>query len=669
MRLVLPRMALTTAAAAVLGLSTPAGLAASPEAQALNPIGALARGFNPKLREVEGRLSWLNNRLRTLATYNPKALERRFGWRAGYTTPTAAKPQLTLDLSTPFPISDIFVIPAQPRPGDESTLFPLEYRVETSLDADFSDAQTVYRTQAGLSESQDGFPRRHGPVDADARFIRLTVERGHFRGTNHIAAISELVVISGGEPISFNASVSANGSFDAGSQWQPAYAVDGRSPLGSWEGGLWSRSRGFRLDVDKDKQLVRWIIDLGAVEEIERVIAFPYTLPELGGPGMLPRDLRVHLATTPDQIAAGAPIFPGGESSTPAVFPFPRCPARFVIIESAKAFQIGPTFLQAMSEIEVWSNGRNLAAQLPVRVQHADREVQVPAELTDGHSNGLKIFPVSTWLMQMTERQRVEQEIDALSPIRHSLATETELNVAWGASLAIGLTLLIPVAIVERRRLVSRKQIDSLRKRIASDLHDDIGSNLGSISLIARSAKRDLERLHGPPEVVDDLDEVEVIARESSLAMRDIVWLLERQQDSIGDFVQRMRDSATRLLRDIDYTLTCASNRTALKMTLDAKRHLFLFYKEALHNVLKHAKATRVEIRVYDSRDRLVMEVRDNGVGLPADEAGRLAAVKKLNDRAQVLEGELEIESSPGEGTLLRLAVKRANLILKKAAA
>ena len=249
-----------------------------------------------------------------------------------------------------------------------------------------------------------------------------------------------------------------------------------------------------------------------------------------------------------------------------------------------------------------------------------------------------------------------------LRPVHRQQASESELNATWGSAVILGLTFLIPVFIVERRRLMSREQIDQLRKRIASDLHDDIGSNLGSISLIARTARKDLVRLQGPEEVAEDLGEVESIARESSLAMRDIVWLLERRQDSIGDLVQRMRETAGRLLREITFTVDCDSSKTAAKLSLDAKRHLFLFYKEAIHNVLKHSHADRVAIRLWDEDDKLALEIFDNGIGLPAGEEPHSTTVHKLEDRARVLEGLLRIVSSKETGTQIRLLVKRSHL-------
>ncbi len=346
---------------------------------------------------------------------------------------------------------------------------------------------------------------------------------------------------------------------------------------------------------------------------------------------------------------------------TPLVIPLAGKSAKNIRLTGVHPYLIGNQKVQALSEIEVWSKGKNLAKGLAVTRSHGGENKSV-SSLTDGYASDKQIIPVSVWLDQLYERGRMERELTALRPVHRQLASESELNATWGSAVILGLTFLIPVFIVERRRLMSRDQLDQLRKRIASDLHDDIGSNLGSISLIARTARKDLVRLHGPEEVADDLGEVESIARESSLAMRDIVWLLERRQDSIGDLVQRMRETAGRLLREINFTLDCDSNKTAAKLSLDAKRHLFLFYKEAIHNVLKHSQANRVSIRLWDEDDKLALEILDNGIGLPLDEKQSPAAVRKLEDRARVLEGLLQIASSKEKGTQIRLLVKRSHL-------
>lgn len=346
---------------------------------------------------------------------------------------------------------------------------------------------------------------------------------------------------------------------------------------------------------------------------------------------------------------------------TPVVIALEGKIAKSLRIVGVRPYMMGDVKIHALSEIEVWSQGNNLAKGLPLTRNCKEGSLSITT-LTDGYTSGKLISPYATWLGQLAERGRIERELDILKPSQHQRAFESELNATWGSAMILGLTFLIPVFIVERRRLMSRDQLDHIRKRIASDLHDDIGSNLGSISLIARTARKDLVRQHGPEGIADDLGEVESIARESSLAMRDIVWLLERRQDTIGDLVQRMRETAGRLLREIDYTVECKSHKAAAKLSLDAKRHLFLFYKEAIHNVLKHSQANCVSIRLWDVDDKLALEILDNGIGLPMCNTPDRASVRKLEDRARVLDGLLEVISSKESGTQIRLFVKRSHL-------
>ncbi|TAE75893.1 MAG: hypothetical protein EAZ84_08495 [Verrucomicrobia bacterium] len=656
---------------ATLAFSTliPDCLAVAP-AQTTNPIGRVARLFNRTLVEVEERIAWLKCRLDYLAVFTEKPLKEQVGWRCGRIDASAGDPWIALDLGRELALGDVFLVPAQRQAGDPLDLFPHRFTLEAATREDFSDARRIFTTGRTPFPSPAGFPVRLPGDQLPARHIRLILEEGHHCGMTGVCALSEIFAFSGFDCVSLGAKVTASQSVDIPGMWEPPFLVDGRTPLGHWEGGLWTLSRGHCLDVPADHQETEWVIDLGKAHKLDRLVLFPYALPELSGPGVVPPRLRVEIADNPE-FKNATTIASNGERdlpvdlTTPVILHTRPHAGRHLRIVSERAWRLGNRHLQSLGEIEVWAGSQNLAADLPVMARNGGLEHPVQ-ELTDGSTGGKQILPINAWLNQLADRAKIERELAELDGRGASMAAKSELNTTWGAAIALGLTFLIPVAIVERRRLISRTQLDKLRKRIASDLHDDIGSNLGSISIIARSAKRDLERLHGADEITSDLGEVETIARESSLAMRDIVWLLERRQDTIGDLVQRMRDCAARLLRETEYSLLCQSSKTAAKLTLDAKRHLFLFYKEALHNVVKHARATKVTVRLYDVRDRLLLEVSDNGIGLPRREGEQVTAVKKLSDRARVLDGELHVESTPGAGTTLRLSVKRANLMATK---
>jgi signal transduction histidine kinase len=635
-------------------------------AQITNPIGRIARAFDSELVKTEDRVTWLDSRVSTFAQHREHAMKINLGYRGCRAKAGAPDPSITLDLGKEFPISTIFLVPVQREFLEDPGIFPKRFTIELSNVADFSQRTILYTSgPSAPPRPADGNPVPFKAHD-NARYVRLTVHEGHNKGMTDLFGLSEIAVISNRDPVSFGATVTCVGDLNAPGIWSSEALIDGRTPLGIWQnGGKPNRELGDAITVSSNDQTVSWNVDLAETAPIDRLVLFPYQIDRSFESSVFPDSLTVQVTNgdgNEETLAArwSNPL-PGASSMTPLVIPLHGKVAKSVRLTGVRPCSMGELKIHALSEIEVWSGGKNLATGKPVERLH-NGDISTVTTLTDGYASEKQILPVAVWLEQLHERGRIERELGMLRPVHRQLASESELNATWGSAVILGLTFLIPVFIVERRRLMSRDQLDQLRKRIASDLHDDIGSNLGSISLIARTARKDLVRLQGPEEVAEDLGEVESIARESSLAMRDIVWLLERRQDSIGDLVQRMRETAGRLLREINYTLECDSNKTAAKLSLDAKRHLFLFYKEAIHNVLKHSQANSVSIRLWDEDDKLALEILDNGIGIPMNGESSPACVHKLEDRARVLEGLLHIASSKETGTKIRLLVKRSHL-------
>ena len=248
------------------------------------------------------------------------------------------------------------------------------------------------------------------------------------------------------------------------------------------------------------------------------------------------------------------------------------------------------------------------------------------------------------------------------SILNYALESLTSRNSGWASAAVLGTALLVSISTFSKLRKTEQKHVEQIRQRIAADLHDDIGSNLGSISLIARSARKDLIRLDGPEEIAHDLSEMENIARECSLAMRDIVWMWERSNDSVGDLIERMRQTANRLLREMRFSLDCQSCEINAHLSLEAKRHLFLFFKEALHNIMKHSHADQVSVKVWNENDQLAIEIIDNGNGMPSTPGTDVPGVRKLQERAHTLHGLFRVKSNQEHGTRIQLFVKHSHL-------
>ncbi len=148
------------------------------------------------------------------------------------------------------------------------------------------------------------------------------------------------------------------------------------------------------------------------------------------------------------------------------------------------------------------------------------------------------------------------------------------------------------------------------RNRIATDLHDDVGSNLGSIALLSASARK-----HVSGEAGEDFFEIQQIAESTAESMRDIVWFINSTDDELPQLALRMKETAGRILGEISWGFDAPPSLPAGKLSTEFKRHFFLIFKEALHNIRKHSRASRVRIELSAGEGRVDLSIMDDGVG------------------------------------------------------
>lgn len=638
-------------------------------ARSENPISKMARVISSDLVMMEDRLSWLEARTRTMATYDEHPLRSGIGARGHRASPESPDPFVIIDLGAPHALERIFLVPSQRESLSDTGIFPRLFTLEVSLDEGFSDAVMLFTTEGDDFLDPEGRPIPFAAFDTPARYLRLTVHRGHNnRGWLDKFGLSEIIASTRDEVVSFGARVMISNSLNSGRNWYPEALTDGRMPHGIWHAGMPSNERGDGVIVDTNSERVEWEIDLAEPRPINRVVLFPYKFTTSMDSSVISNRLSIEIrkseASGWETVLDWANRPASSSCVTPLVFNLLGVEAQEIRIAAIEPCHLGDLLIYGLSEIEVWSGGANIAIEIPVTRTHRGERQQMTS-LTNGFSSEHMIADVGKWLDQLHERRRFESELEDLLPRIRAIEAESELNVTLASAVLLGLTFMIPVFLYEKRRTRAKERLEILRKRIAADLHDDIGGNLGSISLIARSARRGLEKLPAPEDITHDLQEVESIARESSLAMRDIVWLIEQQKDSVGDLVHRMQEAGERMLREVEYSLICHSTRTDSRLSLDFKRHFFLFFKEALHNILKHSQAQRVTILLDDDGDDLVLEIQDDGIGMPQEKADSPDTSRKLRQRAEILGGNFSMISSVGNGTCIRLAIrsKKLNII------
>lgn len=204
-------------------------------------------------------------------------------------------------------------------------------------------------------------------------------------------------------------------------------------------------------------------------------------------------------------------------------------------------------------------------------------------------------------------------------------------------------------AALERERAVLEERI-----RIAQDLHDDLGSGLASIGMESDLAQLELEDAKARAL----LEKVGDGARQVSDNMRRIVWALGSGQETLGDLVAYVRGFAAELLdqRGIELKMRTELASPRHRLSVDQRRHLLLFTKEALHNVVRHAGARVVTIDIVQHEGTLVWAIADDGCGFDPDgDRGMGTGSTSMRSRARALHGELVVSSAPGQGCQLVL--------------
>jgi signal transduction histidine kinase len=232
-------------------------------------------------------------------------------------------------------------------------------------------------------------------------------------------------------------------------------------------------------------------------------------------------------------------------------------------------------------------------------------------------------------------------------------------HTIWFKILVVFLAGLIFLMILYHRKQ-QRKRLEKIRNRIATDLHDDMGSTLSSIRIFSDVAKKQIEE---KPETVQLLDRISNNATSLSENMQDIIWTIRSDNDTLEDLVSRMREFGLRVCdaKHIRFNITVSQSFKASKLSLEQRRNHYLIFKEALNNAVKYAECSQIDLILNLKSRFLKMELNDNGKGFDMEKIRRGNGLSNLEKRTKEIGGQITIKSQPGKGTCINLMV-----ILKK---
>lgn len=648
----------------------------------LRPLSALlflAAGFQAPVgasdstRPPETELAEIERALAALPS--PEASEQNHGRIGLYGVPREPT-HLVVDLGRVATPEEIVLFPARlptgAAGGDGSNGFPPALEVAISEEAEFVTAVRL----ATWSEESPGagnrlpFLRLSGN-GASGRFVRVSVSGSRPRETGRggFFTLGEIVVLEQGRnaalgrPVAVAASA-GTASIENAPRWQAANLTDGYLWCLPFAGRAESSGNGYHSAIESTlAHLPKWVeVDLGgeyAIDELHLVPAHPRDFADTAGFGFPPA-FRVigEDADGAERVVfeTQAPSFPNPGNAT-VVVPGDGGATRRLRIETGGLWHRTGDYIFALAELRVWSGGENVALGKAVSAADFTETGSWSRErLTDGFSSRHELLSWTEWLDALSERRHLEERA-ALLAVRIEAERERATR-RWllFAGATVVLVALVAGAVLLGQRRRAAKAESELKRRLAADLHDELGASLSHLALQSDLARA---RVASDDPVASRLETLSENARETLDHLRDMVWLLAPVAGSWAELESRLEGIAERLLEGVAHRFERSGERPGGSPPLGTAREIVLFLKEALTNVRKHAGAASVGVTLAWLPDSLRLEIADDGVGFDPDGGSGAGGrgLGNLESRAKAMNGLCRIDAAPGQGTSIILTL------------
>lgn len=218
---------------------------------------------------------------------------------------------------------------------------------------------------------------------------------------------------------------------------------------------------------------------------------------------------------------------------------------------------------------------------------------------------------------------------------------------AWVIALLIVLLGSILIGLLRYRfnqKLNRQKELAALRTKISSDLHDDVGTILSGLAMQSQ-----ILAIGAKDETKEQLNEISGMSRDAMERMRDTVWAMDNRKDKLENLIDRMRDFAEKNFSLKKLTHQFDIDITDSKKFIDPEKRqqVYLIFKEAVTNIIKHSNGSHVQINFTESKNNLKLIIHDNGTVNPTGNSDGLG-ISNMKMRAEKIGGTLTAKYENG---------------------
>ena len=621
------------------------------------------------------QLAEIDSQLTRLANYNPRSGVGVGGYRSSRQNQAHHLEWVEIDLGQTYKIDEVILVPEIRRSTNTILLtdgFPEAFRILAGTAADQKGKVIASYT------SDDNILPRIAPLviacaGIEASWIRLETTTLSPRAWNggYALHLFEMLVFSGHENVALHQPVKASSqNVLASDKYNPALLVDGFLPY-VMDTAKGERSPAFVATSSPD-QPGYLSIDLGKAQTLDQVhlhaVDLSDAIPQkrFNNFGM-PRHMIVEGANAEDFNDAitltefkVASVFEAGPILMKR---FPAFSCRYVRLRVLEPnIELSPEAGApaysniGFAEIELFSNGINVAKAKQANGNYGFSTFNRSyASLTDGRNFYGDILPIRQWLNELALRHELERQRPQLSLRLNELYEEqkSQLNRLIALAVILAAAMIVTLLVTRMTRM---RQLAKIRLRLAADLHDELGANLHTIGLLSDLA---VESREDEEAFADIQRRIRSEADRSGTEVRGCMDLLALR-NYYENLEADMQRAARRIMAKLDHELIIEGEPYLKKLKPRVRVDLFLFYKECLVNISRHASATAFSSHLSADKAGVSLIIRDNGIGIDEQQDGMTP--KSLERRAGLLRAKVRIDHPAEGGTVVTLTIPAKRL-------
>ena len=471
--------------------------------------GSILGMVSPEMRQIDATSVELQKQLTNLPPAPVPQATARLGWHSEYASSDTQAEWVELNLGESQVLDAVVLIAPPPNGGTVGAGYGFPRRFYVEL---IGEGEETGRTM--LAEHTDAdFPNPGTlPVVLPAggrlaQKVRITATRLFGEDGRFFFALGELMLLRGKENLGARIepagpdAVRASSSQGTRPDWGRINLVDGHNALGPPLGSERSPTLGFHSGRVSESHLTDppWVeLDLGHATLVDEVRLFPAHPPDFAHSHGYGFPVRYQIELREDDDATPI-VLPAPQSGSYSALPGDNVIAipgghyaRHVRLNALEPHVSNGGALLALAEMQVWSGGQNIATGASVKAsgtQEADHWSN--AALVDGFTSVANILDWPEWLSGLSQRREIEHQLATLADRREAIVRSWQHRGIAAGVLALLVIIAAILLWLHRQRKARHLELERLRERIAQDLHDEIGSSLGSIALIAQDIRVD----------------------------------------------------------------------------------------------------------------------------------------------------------------------------------